>query len=112
MSDNTDALLESLSNPHNHSFLTLHPKIETPQQPPSVETQMRLSPNLFDPSSINSDLPSQSSVLSMDLFNTIDFDRLPSNFSPLPNLTRTFHRPRPLPGTKTISFIPSSFHLF
>jgi len=100
LSENTDALLESLLNSNDNSFLTLHPKIETPQQPPSVELQMRVSPNLFDNSSQNQDSPPKPSVLSMDLFNSIDFDKLPSLNSnhDLPqqsNRTRTFHRPRP-----------------
>lgn len=106
MPENSDSLLESLSNPQNDLFLTLHPKIETPQQPPSVELQMRFSPNLFDSSSVNSDLslPAGSSILSMDLFNTIDFDRLSSNPSTLTTLTRTFHRPRPMPGTSNYEY--------
>jgi len=99
MPENTDAFLESLSY-SNNSFLTLHPKIETPQQPPSVELQMRVSPNLFDNSLQNQDSPPKPSVLSMDLFNSIDFDKLSSLTSnhDLPqnsNLTRTFNRPRP-----------------
>jgi hypothetical protein len=78
----------------------LHPRIETPQQPPSVELQMRVSPNLFDQSSLNQESPPKPSFLSMDLFNSIDFDKLPSLASnhELPqrsNLARTFHRPRP-----------------
>jgi hypothetical protein len=61
---------------------------------------MRVSPNLFDNSSQNQDSPPKPSVLSMDLFNSIDFDKLPSLNSnhDLPqqsNQTRTFHRPRP-----------------
>jgi hypothetical protein len=98
--DNTDALLESLLNNNGNSFLTLHPRIETPQQPPSVELQMRVSPNLFDNSSQYQDSPPKPSVLSMDLFNSIDFDKLPSltpnhDLPQQPSLPRTFHRPRP-----------------
>ncbi|CAF0836744.1 unnamed protein product [Rotaria sordida] len=102
ISENTDALLESLMNTNVNSFLTVHPKIETPQQPPSVELQMRLSPNLFDNSLQNQESSlSKPSVLSMDLFNSIDFDRLPSlnsnyNHSQHTNITPTFHRPRPI----------------
>ncbi|CAF1193302.1 unnamed protein product [Rotaria magnacalcarata] len=100
--ENTDALIESLLNNNINSFLTLHPKIETPQQPPSVELQMRASPNLFDNASQNQEAIPKPSVLSMDLFNSIDFDKLPSlnpnlNHSPQnPNLTPTYHRPRPI----------------
>jgi len=100
MSENTDVLLESLLNSNDNSFLTLHPKIETPQQPPSVELQMRVSPNLFDNSLQNQESPPKPSVLSMDLFNSIDFDKLPSltpnhDLPQRPILPRTFHRPRP-----------------
>lgn len=98
--ENTEALLESLSTNHGNSFLTLHPNIEIPQLPPSVELQMRTSPNLFDNSSHNQDSPPKTSFLSMDLFNTIDFDKLPSSIPnhdlpQHPTITRTFHRPRP-----------------
>ncbi|CAF0798359.1 unnamed protein product [Rotaria sp. Silwood1] len=101
ISENTDALLESLMNNNVNSFLTLHPKIETPQQPPSVELQMRVSPNLFDNSLQNQESLSKPSVLSMDLFNSIDFDKLPSlnsnhNHSQYADITPTFHRPRPI----------------
>jgi len=101
ISENTDALFESLLNSNDNSFLTLHPKIETPQQPPSVELQMRVSPNLFDNSSQNQESPPpKPSVLSMDLFNSIDFDKLSTltsnhDLSQQSNRTRTFHRPRP-----------------
>jgi hypothetical protein len=99
MPENTDALLESLSHTNNHSFLTLHPRIETPQQPPTVESQMRVSPNLFDNLSQNQESPPKPSILSMDLFNSIDFDKLPSltphhDHSQIPNMTRTYNRPR------------------
>jgi len=100
--ENTEALLESLSTNHGNSFLMLNPKTETLQQPPSVELQMRVSPNLFDNSLHNQDSPPKPSFLSMDLFNSIDFEKL---ISPIPNhdpiqhtpatLTRTFNRPRP-----------------
>ena len=100
MPENTDALLESLSHTNTNSFLTLHPRIEAPQQPPSVESQMRLSPNLFDSSAQNQASPPKPSILSMDLFNTIDFEKLPSSTPhhdqpPIQTLTRTFNRPRP-----------------
>jgi hypothetical protein len=101
MPENTDALLESLSHTNNNSFLTLHPRIETPQQPPSVELQMRVSPNIFDNLSQTQESPPKPSILSMDLFNSIDFDKLPSLTPPhhdhpqIPNLVRTFNRPRP-----------------
>jgi len=106
LSDNTDALLESLSLNNPHSFLTLHPKIETPQQPPSVELQMRASPNLFENTFQHSDSPPKPSILSMDLFNSIDFDKLPAVISHQESsqsrtLTQTFNRPRP---SKIISF--------
>ncbi|CAF1028490.1 unnamed protein product [Adineta steineri] len=99
--ENTDDLLESLSNNNTNSFLTLHPRIETPQQPPSVESQMRLSPNPLDNSLQNQNSPPKSSFLSMDLFNTIDFDKLPSLISNNDRSqhstgTRSFHRPRPM----------------
>ncbi|CAF2743451.1 unnamed protein product [Rotaria sp. Silwood2] len=101
ISENTDAFIESLMNNNVNSFLTLHPKIETPQQPPSVELQMRVSPNIFDNSLQNQESSSKPSVLSMDLFNSIDFDKLPSlnsnhNHSQYSNITPTFQRPRPI----------------
>lgn len=101
MSENTDALLESLSLNHHNSFLTLHPKIETPQQqPPSVELQMRSSPNLFENTFQHSDSPPKPSILSMDLFNSIDFDKLPTvishqELSQPRTIPQTFNRPRP-----------------
>jgi hypothetical protein len=100
MPENTDALLESLSYSNNNSFLTLHPRIETPQQPPSVELQMRASPNLFDNLSLNQESPPKPSILSMDLFNSIDFDKIPSltpnhDLPQISNPPRNFNRPRP-----------------
>ncbi len=61
---------------------------------------MRVSPNLFDNLSQNQDSPPKPSILSMDLFNSIDFDKLPSLTSnhdvhQFPNVTHTFNRPRP-----------------
>jgi hypothetical protein len=62
---------------------------------------MRVSPNLFDYSSLHQEPLPKPSILSMDLFNSIDFDKLPTL---TPNhdqsqvttpVTRTFHRPRP-----------------
>jgi hypothetical protein len=61
---------------------------------------MRVSPNLFDYSLQNQESPPKPSILSMDLFNSIDFDKLPS-LTPNHDLpqqstgTRTFNRPRP-----------------
>ena len=105
IAEDTDALLESLSNNNVTSFLTIHPKDETAQQPPSVESQMRASPNLFDSPSQNQVPSLKPSILSMDLFNSIDFDKLPSlnpnhSVPQCPKLTRTFYRPRP--SKKTI----------
>ena len=100
MSENTDALLESLSTSNTHSFQIFHPRVEPTQQPPSVESQMRVSPNLFDNSPQTQPSPPKPSVLSMDLFNTIDFEKL-SSLTPhrdIPQITsptRTFSRPRP-----------------
>lgn len=93
--------MESLSyNTNSNSFLTLHPRVETPQQPPSVELQMRVSPNLFDNSLQNQESPPKPSFLSMDLFNSIDFEKLPSlasnhDRSQPSVVTQTFSRPRP-----------------
>ena len=105
IAEDTDALLESLSNNDANSFLTMHSKDETTQQPPSVDLQMRASPNIFDNPSQNQESSLKLSILSMDLFNSIDFEKLsslnPNHSVPqCPNLTRTFHRPRP--SKKTI----------
>lgn len=66
---------------------------------------MRVSPNLFDNTSHCQLSPPKPSILSMDLFNTIDFDKLASIAAhrDLPQATtqsRTFNRPRP--STKII----------
>ncbi|CAF0768313.1 unnamed protein product [Adineta ricciae] len=96
--DNTDALLESLSNNHPIQFTIAQPRVETPQQPPTVEFQMCVSPNTVDDSVENQASPPKPSFLSMDIFNTIDFDKLPSSTSHPEHttLTQTFHRPRPM----------------
>ncbi|UJR26001.1 hypothetical protein I4U23_007347 [Adineta vaga] len=96
--ENTDALLESLSNSQTNSFLTIHPRIETPQQPPSVESQLRLSPSFVDNSTENQGSPPKPSFLSMDIFNTIDFEKLSSSTTNPEHttITRTFHHPRPI----------------
>lgn len=84
----------------------MHPKIETPQQPPSVELQMRASPNLFENTTQNQETLSKPSILSMDLFNSIDFDKLPSlnsshhNQTQYSTLPQTYHRPRPCKKNK------------
>jgi hypothetical protein len=100
MSENTNALLESLANPRHDSFLMLHSRVDTSQQPSSVKQQTRLSPNLNEFSLYHQDSPPKSSILSMDLFNSIDFDKLPTNITESnvstahANITRTFHRPK------------------
>lgn len=100
MPETTDALLESLSMNNTHSYQIFHPRVESFQQPPSVESQMRVSPNLFDNSPQNQPSPPKPSVLSMDLFNTIDFDKLSSStphrdVPQTSGVTQTFNRPRP-----------------
>lgn len=103
--ENTDAFLESLSTNNTHSFQIFHPGNEPSQQPPSVESQMRVSPNLFDSSFPSQLSPPKPSILSMDLFNTIDFDKLSSitphrDLPQVSNQPQTFNRPRP--GRKII----------
>ena len=61
---------------------------------------MRVSPNLFDNALPSHGSPPASSILSMDLFNSIDFDRLSSlvpcsDASPTSNRIPSFNRPRP-----------------
>lgn len=91
--ENTDDLLESLSNQRLDSFMKTHQKLESSQQPPTVELQMRLSPNPLDSAFTSEETSNKTSILSMDLFNSIDFEKLST--SNLGSNPTTSNRARP-----------------
>ncbi|CAF0819313.1 unnamed protein product [Didymodactylos carnosus] len=98
-------LLESLLK-GNDSFISAHPRLPDAenQKPPSVELQMRASPNPLEKESLNenastnkSNLSNHSQFLSMDLLNGIDFEKLNTTCDKHSRLPTNVSRSRPQP---------------